>query len=101
MILFTNTRKSCTAASAVFLSLVLSSGPCAAEIIPGNRTAPWQGNVGVPGGIPARTTIYKNIVTDLGADPSGNVYASRIINGAIRSCPAGQGVDRISGTFRL
>jgi Pectate lyase superfamily protein len=101
MILFTNTRKSCTAASAVFLSLVLSGGPAAAEIIPANRTAPWQGNVGVPGGIPARTTIYKNIVTDLGADPTGQVDAGPIITRAINSCPAGQVVYMPAGTFKI
>ena len=30
----------------------LLSHPAWCDIIPGNRTAPWQGNVGVPGGIP-------------------------------------------------
>jgi Pectate lyase superfamily protein len=72
-----------------------------AGIIPEDRTAPWQGNVGVPGGIPTRTTIYKNIVTDLGADPTGQVDATAIINGAINSCPAGQVVYMPAGTFKV
>jgi hypothetical protein len=83
------------------LSLVLSGGSAAAGIIPGNRTASWQGNVGVPGGIPARTTIYKNIVTDLGADPTGVVDAAPIIERAINSCPAGQVVYMPAGRFKI
>ena len=101
MILFTTARKLCGTASAVLLSLVLSAGPAVAEIIPPGRTAPWQGNVGVPGGIPARTTIYKNIVTDLGADPTGKVDASPIINRAIGSCPVGQVVYMPAGIFKI
>jgi pectate lyase-like protein len=101
MILFTNTRKSCTAASAVLLSLVLSAGPAAGEIIPPDRTAPWQGNVGVPGGIPNRTTIWKNIVTDLGADPTGVRDCSPIIQSALDSCPAGLVVYIPEGQFRV
>ena len=99
MIPFTAARNSCGAASAVLLSLVLSAGPAVADIIPPDRLAPWQGNVGVPGGIPTRTTIWKNIVTDLGADPTGKVDASNIIQGAIETCPAGQIVYIPAGIF--
>ena len=79
----------------------LLSQPAGGDIIPPNRTAPWQGNVGVPGGIPTRTTIWKNIVTDLGADPTGQVDAAPIINRAISSCPAGQVVYMPAGTFLI
>ena len=79
----------------------LLSHPAWCDIIPPNRTAPWQGNVGVPGGIPTRTTIWKNIVTDLGADPTGHVDAAPIINVAITSCPAGQVVYMPAGTFLI
>jgi hypothetical protein len=89
------------AMAARFLLLLLSAGPAIAEIIPANRTAPWQGNVGVPGGIPARTMIYKNIVTDLGADPTGNIDCSSIIYNAIISCPPGQVVYIPAGIFKL
>lgn len=72
-----------------------------AEIIPDDRVAPWQGNVGVPGGIPNRTIIYKNIVSDLGADPTGVHDVSAIIANAIRTCPTNQVVYIPEGTFRL
>jgi hypothetical protein len=88
----------------LLLALVLGiclAPRCGATIIPDNRTAPWSGNVGVPGGIPNRTTIYVNIVTDLGADPTGVVDASAIINSAIQSCPVGQIVYMPAGTFRI
>lgn len=101
MMHFATALKLCGTASAVLLSLVLSAGLAVAEIIPPGRTAPWQGNVGVPGGIPSRTTIYKNIVTDLGADPTGKVDASPIINRAIGSCPVGQVVYIPAGTFLI
>jgi Pectate lyase superfamily protein len=80
------------------LSSALYSG---ATIIPVDRTAPWEGNVGVPGGIPTRTAIYKNIVTDLGADPTGVVDCTAIVQNALQSCPAGQVVYAPAGTFRL
>ena len=79
----------------------LLSHPAWCDIIPPNRTAPWQGNVGVPGGIPTRTTIWKNIVTDLGADPTGHVDAAPIITSALISCPAGQIVYMPAGTFLI
>jgi hypothetical protein len=101
MIPFTAARRLCGAASAVLLSLVLSAGRAVAEIIPSDRTAPWQGNVGVPGGIPNRTIIYKNVVTDLGADPTGAVDAAPIIQRAILSCPVGQVVYMPAGTFKI
>jgi hypothetical protein len=71
------------------------------DIIPSNRTAPWQGNVGVPGGIPNRNTIYKNIVTDLGADPTGVSDCAAIIQGAIENCPSGQVVYMPAGIFLI
>ena len=78
---------SITAALAALLS---HSAWC--EIIPPDRTAPWQGNVGVAGGIPTRTTIWKNIVTDLGADPTGQVDCRSLsFDAAITSCPGRAG----------
>src|SRR5215475_56275 len=98
---FSAARELCGAASAVLLSLVLQAGPAAAEIIPPDRTAPWQGNVGVPGGIPNRAKISKNIVTDLGADPTGARDCSAIIQRALDSCPAGEVVYIPEGRFRI
>ena len=86
---------------ALLMLFLLTAVSAFAEIIPANRVAPWQGNVGVPGGIPMRTTIYKNIVTDLGADPTGVKDCAPIIQSAINSCPARQVIYIPAGTFRL
>jgi Pectate lyase superfamily protein len=83
----------------LFLLRLLSSAD--ALIIPDNRTAPWEGNVGVPGGIPNRTRIYKNIVTDLRADPTGRIDCSTIIQRAIDKCPKDQVVYIPEGRFRV
>ena len=72
-----------------------------AEIIPDNRLAPWQGNVGVPGGIPNRTVVFKNIVSDLGADPTGVHDCSAIIEHALGTCPLNQVVYIPEGTFKI
>src|SRR5438093_6209896 len=60
-----------------------------ADIIPANRKIDWTpGTVtGVVGGIPTRTTIYKNVVTDLGADNKGSTDCSSIIANALANCP--------------
>src|SRR5215470_16525031 len=90
----------CVVSITVVLRVLLPE-PAWCDIIPPERSAPWQGNVGVPGGIPTRTTIYRNIVTDLGADPTGNTDCSLIIYNAINSCPSGQVVYIPAGIFRL
>ena len=72
-----------------------------AEVIPANRMAPWQGNIGVPGGIPKRTKIFKDIVIDFGADPTGTKDCSSIIQSAINKCPSGQVVYIPGGRFRV
>jgi Endopolygalacturonase len=86
---------------AALLFLLLFAGVSWAEIIPASRTAPWQGNVGVPESIPNRTRIYKNVVTDLGADPKGATDCSSIIQNAIDKCPKDQVVYIPEGTFRV
>ncbi|HEY3660493.1 MAG TPA: glycosyl hydrolase family 28-related protein, partial [Candidatus Udaeobacter sp.] len=86
------------AASALFLAFARVG---LAEVIPCNRTAPWEGNVGVPGGIPRRTKIYRNIVTDLGADAAGAKDCSSIIQSAINKCPSGQVIYIPEGRFRV
>src|SRR5216117_659668 len=97
----TTARNRCGAVPAILLALLFFPRLAGAEIIPPSRTAPWVGNVGVPGGIPMRTTIYKNIVTDLGADPTGVLDCTAIIQSAITLCPVGQVVYIPAGTFRL
>ena len=74
---------------------ILQQGrPVLSEIIPDDRLAPWQGNVGVPGGIPTRTAIFMTISPSGGDD-------SAAINAALNSCPAGQVVKLSPGSFRL
>jgi hypothetical protein len=68
--------------------------PVPSEIIPDNRLAPWEGNVGVPGGIPTRTTIFRTIT------PSGGDDAPTI-QSAMNACPAGQVVLLSAGTFTI
>jgi hypothetical protein len=63
-------------------------------IIPDDRLAPWQGNVGVPGGIPSRTTVCATLT------PSGGDDAPAILS-AVNSCPANQVVVLAAGTFKI
>lgn len=63
-----------------------------AEVIPEGRRTAWQGNVGVPGGIPNRTDIHTTL--------SPGVSAAQISD-AINSCPPGKVVRLSAGTFDL
>jgi len=76
------------------LFLLLFEGVSWAEIIPSSRTAPWQGNVGVPGGIPTRTTIYRTLSPVVGDNGPR-------INEALKACPANQVVQLAAGTFNI
>ncbi len=69
-----------------------------ADPIPSDRKINWQGIVGVPGGIPNRTTIYQTISSSLG---NGTTDAQPAINGAVNSCPADQVVKLPDGVFLL
>ena len=71
-----------------------------ADIIPPDRTSPWQSNIGVPAGIPTNRPIYANVV-DLGADPTGANDSSAIIQSAVDTCPQGQVVYIPAGIFRV
>jgi len=62
--------------------------------LPTDRSVIWQGNVGVSGDIPARTTIFTTL------NPSGGNDASAIQT-AINNCPAGQVVKLAAGTFNV
>jgi hypothetical protein len=61
-----------------------------AEIVPSAKQVTWQGNVGVSGGIPARTTICSTI--NAGASLS-------TVQTALNNCPAGQTVKLSAGTY--
>jgi hypothetical protein len=73
--------------------LMLTGWHTFAEIIPDDRVFNWsRENVGVPGGIPNRTTIYTTL--------SSGATVSQI-NSAISSCPSGQVVFLNAGTYNL
>jgi hypothetical protein len=64
-------------------------------VIPADRHTVWQ--PGIPGGIPARTTVCAT----LDAATFGGADASVAIQAAIDKCPEGQVVQLGAGTFKL
>ena len=70
----------------LLLQFILA-GSSLAQMIPASRTVTWQGNVGVTGGIPTRTTL-RNCVTQDGARVDGTNTASQI-NACISNTPVG------------
>ena len=78
--------------------LFLQTSSSFADPIPSDRRINWQGQVGVPGGIPNRTTIYQTISSSLG---NGSTNAQPAINGAVNSCPDNQVIKLPDGVFSL
>lgn len=72
------------AATPLFSSLAM------AEIVPDSRRVVWTNNVGVPGGIPNRTTICTTV-------PAGASLST--VQSAVDGCPAGQVVKLSAGTY--
>lgn len=75
-----------------FMSVFVITQICFAEIISSDRRVTWQGNVGVSGGIPIRTTICATI-TPTGANQT------TALQSALSSCAANQVVKINSGTL--
>jgi hypothetical protein len=75
----------------VFMSALLMTQAVRGTVIPADRVYPWQGNVGIPGGIPVVTVIHTNL-------PASGLTAL-IVNAALRSCPSNQVVMLPPGTF--
>ena len=86
---------------AALVLAALVCGPASGEIIPAERRMDWTPgvNVGVPGGIPQRTTIGATV--DAARYGTGLVDASGAIGAAIDACPAGQVVFIPAGTYRI
>jgi hypothetical protein len=88
---------------ALFGSLltIISAGSVFAEIVPADRIMDWTPgvNVGVPGGIPTRTTIGATV--NVATYGTGSVDASSAIGTAIDACPAGQVVYIPAGIYRI
>jgi len=72
----------------------IASAAWATYSLPTARSVTWQGNVGVSGDIPSRTTIYKTLSPSGGDDTSA-------IQTAIDNCPTGQVVKLNAGTFKI
>ncbi len=62
------------------------------------RTVDWT-NVGIPGGIPNRTAIFRTI--DASLYGNGTTDVTNAIQNALDSCPANKVVFLGSGTFRI
>ena len=89
----------------VFLASSLAILPGRADIIPADRRMTWQGNVGVPGGIPNRTEIFVNVKTT--SNPRYHCAGDGVTNdaaalqAALKACPAGQVVYVPAATYRI
>jgi hypothetical protein len=70
-----------------------------AQTVPAERRIVWE--AGVPGGIPSRTNVCANVVTQFGARGDGVTDDRPAIQNAINACPVGQVVFIPAGTYRL
>ncbi|OGE92802.1 MAG: hypothetical protein A3C85_01555, partial [Candidatus Doudnabacteria bacterium RIFCSPHIGHO2_02_FULL_48_21] len=75
-----------------------SPSSAVAELIPIDRRIEWNG-VGVPGGIPSRTTVCATI--SAAAFGNGTTDATSAIQTAINNCPIGQVVHFPTGTYKV
>ncbi len=72
-------------------------GVTALSIIPADRRTIW--NPGVPGGIPARTTVCATVNASTYGNGASDATAG--IQAAVDGCPAGQVVQLSAGTFTI
>ncbi|MGB7568084.1 MAG: glycosyl hydrolase family 28-related protein [Chitinivibrionales bacterium] len=79
--------------------LLLAWGPVFALIIPTERRITWEGNVGIPDGVPNRTAISATITASTYGN--GTTDATNGIQTALNNCPAGQVVYLSAGTYRI
>ncbi len=83
----------------LFSLCALSIGQTFAAIVPPDRLAMWQGNVGVPGGIPDRTSIGATV--DASKYGNGTTDATAAINSAIAACGTNQVAYLPAGTYLI
>lgn len=62
------------------------------EVVPAERLTSWRGNIGVPGGIPIRTSVHITL--------NPGVSAAQISD-AVNSCPPGKVVQLNAGLYEL
>jgi hypothetical protein len=79
------------------LSPEIRAAATTADFMPTERRTRW--NPGIPGGVPARTTVCATVVAS--AYGNGAVDASAGIQAAIDSCPVGQVVHLSAGDFLI
>ncbi len=78
--------------------LLLSAATVRGVILTSDRVVPWQGNVGIPGGIPNRTTVFTTLS---GLDTTGATDSTSAIQTALNSCPSNQVVVLPAGFIRI
>ncbi|MBL9167540.1 MAG: hypothetical protein JNN07_07335 [Verrucomicrobiales bacterium] len=87
------------------LAMVLLTGSASGEIIPTGRRINWsRGMVGVPGGIPNRTSIFCNVRvsipgTNIVAKGDGIANDAPAIEAALRACPSNKVVFLPAGRY--
>jgi len=77
------------------LGILVRALPAGADILPPERRTVW--NPGIPGGIPARTTICATVNASTYGNGASDATAG--IQAAIDACPAGQVVRLSAGDF--
>jgi hypothetical protein len=90
--------------AALATTLLLGATPVlAADLIPASRRVPWIPGVtvGVPGGIPNRTSIIDVTQAPYNADKTGAINAQPAIQAAIQAATSGQVVYLPAGTYRM
>jgi hypothetical protein len=95
-----NLRRASTIIYLLVFSWAIEAGFASTTLIPQGRVAPWVSGVtvGVPGGIPNRSTIFASLT---GIDTTGTTNVQPAINAALASCPNGQVVYLPAGHYRL
>jgi hypothetical protein len=74
--------------------------PSAPGLIPASRRITWQ--AGIPGGIPARSTIFANVTQPpYNAQADGIADDTSAIQNALNACPADQVVYMPAGTYKI
>ena len=76
----------------LILFILLVAHPALADVITNTRLAYWTNSVGIPGGIPNRTTIYTNVAA--GVNNAG-------VQNALNNCPSNQVVKLAAGTYTV
>lgn len=88
--------------SRIVVLVLLGSASAFGEIIPTDRRITWQGNVGVPGGIPHRTTVFAS-ATDAPYSAVGDGVNDDTaeLQALLDACPSNQVAYIPSGNYKI